>query len=42
VLRRNVKGDLLPVSRTSASEMRLPSFIWLDARRPKSKYELFE
>lgn len=42
VLRSAVKGTLYPIQVKRPSEMRLPEFRWLDARRPKTKYELFE
>jgi lipopolysaccharide export system protein LptA len=42
VLRSSVKGTLYPIKQKLPSEMRLPDFNWLDARRPKTKYELFE
>lgn len=41
VFRTNVKGTLWPASQKSPSEMRLKGFVWLDERRPKTKYELF-
>jgi hypothetical protein len=42
VFRSSVKGTLWPIRQKSPSEMRLKSFQWLEARRPKTKYELFE
>ena len=42
VFRTNLKGTLYPVSQKQPSEMKLPEFEWLDHRRPKTKYELFE
>ena len=42
VLRRSVKGTLYPIKQKNPSEMRLNSFQWLETRRPKTKYELFE
>lgn len=42
VLRSAVQGTLYPIKQTPLSEMRLPEFRWLDARRPKTKFELFE
>jgi len=42
VLRSDVKGTLWPVSQKRPAEMRLEAFRWLDSRRPKSKFELFE
>jgi len=31
-----------PMRMKKPDEMRLPNFQWLEARRPKTKYELFE
>jgi lipopolysaccharide export system protein LptA len=42
VFRSNVTGTLWPIRQKSPSEMRLPGFIWLEDKRPKTKYELFE
>jgi lipopolysaccharide transport protein LptA len=42
VFRSAVKGTLWPIRQKSPSEMRLKNFQWLEARRPKTKYELFE
>ncbi len=42
VLRSAVKGTLWPITRKKPSEMLLKSFQWLEDRRPKTKYELFE
>lgn len=42
VLRSAVKGTLFPASQKKPGEMRLESFQWLDSRRPKTKFELFE
>ena len=42
VLRRSVQGTLYPIKHKEPSSMWLPDFRWLDARRPKTKYELFE
>jgi hypothetical protein len=42
VFRSSVKGTLWPIKQKQPSEMRLKNFQWLEARRPKSKYELFE
>lgn len=41
VLRTNVTGTIWPIQQKTPSEMRLPNFIWLDDKRPKTKYELF-
>jgi lipopolysaccharide export system protein LptA len=42
VLRSAVKGTLFPMSQKQPSEARLSGFNWLESRRPKTKYELFE
>lgn len=42
VLRSSVKGTVYPIRQKMPSEMRLENFQWLEARRPKTKYELFE
>lgn len=42
VLRSAVKGTLWPIKQKEPSEMRLKNFQWLEERRPKTKYELFE
>jgi lipopolysaccharide transport protein LptA len=42
VLRSSAKGTLWPIKQKSPSEMLLKNFQWLEARRPKTKYELFE
>lgn len=42
IFRSAVKGTLWPVSQKRPGEMRLPGFNWLETRRPKTKYELFE
>jgi hypothetical protein len=42
VFRSAVKGTLWPISQKQPSEMRLPGFLWLEGKRPKTKYELFE
>lgn len=42
VLRRSVEGTLYPVKEKRPSELRLEKFQWLDRRRPKTKYDLFE
>lgn len=42
VLRRSVKGTLYPISQKKPAETELPQFRWLEGRRPKTKYELFE
>jgi len=42
VFRTQVKGTIWPIRQKSPSEMRLENFRWLEARRPKTKFELFE
>jgi len=42
VFRSAVKGTLWPIRQKSPSEMRLKNFQWLEEKRPKTKYELFE
>ena len=42
IFRSAVKGTLWPIRQKQPSEMRLPKFQWLEDRRPKTKYELFE
>ena len=42
VFRSELKGTLYPISHKHPSEMRLQGFRWLDNRRPKTKYEMFE
>jgi lipopolysaccharide export system protein LptA len=42
VFRSAVKGTLWPMSQKSPADMRLKDFEWRDAKRPKTKYELFE
>ncbi|MGC4038965.1 MAG: OstA-like protein [Chitinophagaceae bacterium] len=42
VFRSSVKGTLWPIRQKKPEDMRLSSFKWLEARRPKTKYELFE
>ncbi len=42
VFRTAVKGTVWPMNRKKPSEMVLQNFIWRDAERPKTKYELFE
>jgi len=40
--RSQVTGTIWPIRQKSPAEMRLPNFRWLEERRPKTKYELFE
>jgi lipopolysaccharide export system protein LptA len=42
VFRSAVKGTVWPISQKRPGEMLLPGFNWLEARRPKTKYELME
>lgn len=41
VLRNNLEGTIYPMNQVSHSELRVRGFIWLEDRRPKTKYELF-
>lgn len=42
VLRSSVKGTIYPIKQKEPSQMRLENFQWLDKRRPKTKYDLFD
>jgi lipopolysaccharide assembly outer membrane protein LptD (OstA) len=42
VFRSAVKGTLWPMHSKTSEELRLQNFKWLDNRRPKTKYELYE
>ena len=42
VFRSSVKGTLWPASEEKRNSLRLANFSWQEARRPKTKYELFE
>ncbi|WP_121356125.1 OstA-like protein [Flavisolibacter nicotianae] len=42
VLRSSVNGTVTPIKQTDPQKSRLANFRWLEARRPKTKYELFE
>ncbi len=42
VLRSSVKGTVYPIKQKPPSQLRLGNFQWREARRPKTKYELFE
>ncbi len=42
VFRSQVSGTIWPMKQKTPQEMRLENFRWLDDRRPKTKYELFE
>jgi lipopolysaccharide export system protein LptA len=42
IFRSDLKGTLYPITQKRPDEMRLPNFEWVDNRRPKTKYALFE
>ena len=42
VFRSQVTGTIWPIRQKDPREMRLEGFRWLDERRPKTKFELFE
>lgn len=42
VFRSTVKGTMWPMRQKTPQEMRLTNFQWLEDRRPKTKFELFE
>ncbi|HXB29733.1 MAG TPA: OstA-like protein [Puia sp.] len=42
VLRRDADGIMYPIKKVNLDEMKLRNFKWLEDRRPKTKYELFE
>lgn len=42
VYRSEVSGKIWPIREKPSSELRLKKFIWLEAKRPKSRFELFE
>jgi len=42
VLRNDADGIMYPIKKVNLSDMRLRNFKWLDDRRPKTKFELFE
>jgi lipopolysaccharide export system protein LptA len=41
-MRSAVTGTLWPIRQKSPSEMRLTNFRWLEGRRPKTKFEMYE
>ncbi|MES1198270.1 MAG: OstA-like protein [Chitinophagaceae bacterium] len=41
VFRSSVTGTIWPIQQKDPKEMRLTKFRWLDARRPKTKFDLF-
>lgn len=40
VFRNNLQGTISPIRQVNNAEMRVRGFKWLDARRPKTKYDL--
>ncbi|MET0465679.1 MAG: OstA-like protein [Chitinophagaceae bacterium] len=42
VFRSTVNGTVWPMKQKSPSEMKLNNFRWLESRRPKSKFEMYE
>jgi hypothetical protein len=42
VFRSSVKGTLWPASESKRNNLQLKDFQWLEARRPKTKYELYD
>ena len=42
VFRSSVTGTIWPIKQKNPKEMRLENFRWLDSRRPKTKFDLFE
>ncbi len=42
VFRSTVTGTIWPIQQKNPREMRLIGFRWLDSRRPKTKFDLFE
>ncbi len=42
VFRSQVTGTIWPIRQKSPGEMRLTGFRWLEERRPKTKYEMYE
>jgi lipopolysaccharide assembly outer membrane protein LptD (OstA) len=42
VMRNAVEATLWPIRQKTPQEMRIPGFKWLENRRPKTKFELFE
>jgi lipopolysaccharide transport protein LptA len=42
VFRSQVTGTLWPINQKTPGEMQLPNFRWLEERRPKTKFEMFE
>jgi hypothetical protein len=42
VFRSSVTGTIWPMNQKDPKEMRLPNFRWLENRRPKTRFELYE
>ena len=42
VFRSEVNGTIYPIRQTNPEKMQLANFRWLEARRPKTKYEMYE
>jgi hypothetical protein len=42
VLRNDADGVMIPIKKANFDELKLRNFKWLEDRRPKTKYELFE
>ena len=42
VFRSSVTGTIWPIRQKSPQEMKLQNFKWLEALRPKTKFDLFE
>lgn len=42
VFRSSVTGTIWPMNQKNPDEMRLPNFRWLESRRPKTKFEMYE
>ena len=42
VLRQDADGIMYPIKKANLDEMKLKGFKWLEDRRPKTKFELFE
>jgi hypothetical protein len=42
ILRNDADGTVYPIRKVNNDEMRLRSFKWLDARRPKTKFEILQ
>lgn len=42
VLRNDADGIMIPIRKANPDDLKLRNFKWLDNRRPKTKYEIFE